>query len=541
MVLNFKDEQLCSTLNHVYSGLLPHDRYEPETFGMLFPTMQTVLPMESVRGIHYIFYVVFSKYNSLQTAVNSQSFKVNISRERFSNTLSFNLPDLILEPQLQVAEIMNEEGKSGDITIPSIQEEAMGVVYSKAMELYDECFDWRETYEDAMAHLVDLRDAIKMNIIETGMQMQRAIMSTGLKYGRRTYRGTAGWLDFSQQLVREVSELDAPTSEDLACEGLDILPRIETHHQEISSSLADYGIPQLDDRTPMLRHRLVVIVAKENTGKTQVVTHLIASLIMQGVKPYLACGETQTESMFMRIVSSYIYQRYGQYFGADCLDGAGFEELDDEDKQIVRSAKAKVASSGLILSNSLEYDNVLPTFTDAYRRGCEAFFVDHTQTLRGRKGRKISELVTMLALDCREFKREYPVYVCLTSQPSTNLKDILQKDQTKDIQQSPTAQSSTPSQEADELFILNSNDYYAKQNILQWIVFKRRDAPKPFPFFVKKLFHVASYQYDPNIQGGDSLNDDELGGFIQTVSTNLDDYSGYDKDDIDDLQPDFDS
>ena len=105
------------------------------------------------------------------------------------------------------------------------------------------------------------------------------------------------------------------------------------------------------------------------------------------------------------------------------------------------------------------------------------------------------------------------------SHPSTDLKDILQKEQTKDIRKSPTAQSSTPAQEADELFILSDTDYYQKQGILQWLVYKRRGAVKPPAFFIRKLFHVSSYEYDPNIQGGESLDAKSLEGFLNAAGS----------------------
>lgn len=379
-----------------------------------------------------------------------------------------------------------------------------------------------------MAYLINLKDSMKANIIDTGIQMQRAIISTGYKHGRKTYRGTTGWIEFSQQLVREVSELDASTNDDLVCDNLEMLSGIESQVVTMSEGIAEYGIPQLDDRTPMLHHRFVVLVAKENVGKTQCVTHMIASIIRAGGKPFFACGESQPNTMFLRIVSSYIYQEYGQYFTEADLVGEGLEMLDEEGRQIAQTAKARCASSGMIISNSLEYDNVMATFVRAFHNGCNAFFLDHSQSLRGRKGRPIGDLVTNLALDCREFKNGYPVFVCLTSQPSSNLKDLLQKDNSKEIQQSPTAQSSTPAQEADELFILHDNDYLRKQNLLQWIVYKRRGAPKPAPFYIKKLFHVASYMYDPNLQGVDSVELDELEGIMRNVNTStiIDDDDG---------------
>lgn len=522
MVLDFKDEQLCDHLNHVLSGLLPHDHYQPETFGLLYPAVSLVLPLKETRGLYFAMYTVFEKFFKLQSAMEEGTYQVNIARDRFIAALSNNLPDLILEPQMEVAEIMSEEGKPSDITIPTVQTDAMQVIFEKTMNLYDTCFDLEQSYEDSMAYIINLRDSMKANIIDTGIKMQRAIIATGYKYGGHTYRGTSGWIAFSQQLVREVSEVDAAMSDDLKCDNLEMLVDIERRNIAMAEGIAEYGIPQLDDRTPLLLHRFVVLVARENVGKTQVVTHLIASVIRAGGKPYFACGESQPNAMFLRVVSSYIYQEYGMYFNEVDLIGEGLESLDPEDRQIVQTAKARCASSGMIISNSLEYDNVTATFTRAHRDGCNAFFIDHSQSLRGRKGRKIGDLVTNLALDCREFKNNFPVYIMLTSHPSTNLKDILQKGSDKDFQQSPTAQSSAPSQEADELFILNDTDYYRKQNILQWIVNKRRGAPKPQPFFIKKLFHVAAYQYDPNIQGGDTMESSELDDTLSMINSNGD-------------------
>lgn len=536
MVLDFKDEQLCDHLNHVLSGLLPHESYQPSTFSLLYPALSTILPSTEARGLYFAFYTVLEKFFKLQSSMEAGAYQVNIARDRFATALTNNLPDLILEPHMQVSEIMSEEGKSGDITIPTVQNDAMQVVFEKTMNLYDTCYELGQTYEDAMAYIINLKDSMKANIIDTGIKMQRAIISTGYKYGRKNYRGTTGWVEFSQQLVREVSELDAITSDDLTCDNLEMLSSIERQTVAMSEGIAEYGIPQLDDRTPILPHRFVVLVARENVGKTQVVTHLIASVIRAGGRPYFACGESQPNVMFLRVVSSYIYQEYGLHFTEADLVGEGLNALSSEDFQIVQTAKARCASSGMVISNSLEYDNVTATFTRAFYNGCNAFFIDHSQSLRGRKGRKIGDLVTNLALDCREFKNNYPVYIFLTSHPSTNLKDILQKGIDKDFQQSPTAQSATPAQEADELFILNDTDYLRKQNLLQWIVYKRRGATKPAPFFIKKLFHVAAYLYDPNLQGGENVEAEEMDSIIRSIGTSSDKFDP----DADELQVDWD-
>lgn len=522
MYLDFQDDSLTDCLGDIISGLLPHSMYDPSTFSLLYPTLKTVLDTPDSRGLYYIFYTVFDKYMSLAASLPAGKFEIKITAERFTNALTNNLPDLILDPKTDVQTLMAEEGKSADITIPTVQDEIMGVVYAKAMALYEECYAKAKGYDDAMSRVVDLKDIVKANLITTGIGSQQVIMGTGLRRGRKFYVGPDGWLEFSQNLTREVAELDRADEGDLECNGLDLMTSLDTNNQELSTPLANYGIPQLDDLTPMLKHRLAVMVAKENTGKTQVCIHLIAKLIRSGVKPFFACGESPKGLMFNCIVSSYIYQEFGRFFEVPFISGEGYEQLSPDEQQIVNTAKARVASSGLVISNNLTYDAVVAKITHYYNKGCEAFFIDHTQSLRGRNGRKIGDLVTGLALDCRQLKNDYPIYICLTSQPSTSLKDLLQKDQTKDMHISPTAQSAAPSQEADELFILNETEYLKSQGLLAWITNKRRGAERPAPFYILKHFNVSAFEYDSKYQGVESVGEDVLDGLIGDLADDSD-------------------
>lgn len=520
MNLDFKDESLTECLSGVLSGLLPHENYTPETFGLLYPTLKTIIDTPDTRGLYFIFFTILDKYLNLSRSLPTGKFSVKLTKERFSNALENNLPDLILEPKTTVSLLMAEEGKNADITIPTVQQEVMGTLYEKCMALYDDCFVMAQDYEDACSRLVDLKDIIKANLIESGMGAQRVIMSTGLKEGRKFYRGPNGWLNYVQNLSREVAELEHAEEGDLECTGLDILQELDESNEELTSPLANYGIPQLDDLTPMLRHRLMVLVGKENTGKTRVILHLIASLIRAGVKPFFACGESPKSLMFNSIVSSYIYQEYGMFFETQFISGAGFEQLSADEQQVVSTAKARVASSGLVISKNLAYDTVVSKITHYYNHGCEAFFIDHTQSLRGRNGREIGALVNGLALDCRELKNEFPIYICLASQPSTGLKDLLQRDQTNDIHLSPTAQSAAPSQEADELFILNETEFLKTQGLLAWITYKRRGAAKPNVLYIRKRFNVSAFEYDPRDQGVNNVDGNTLDALVASITSN---------------------
>lgn len=517
MNLDFTDEELCKRLNNVISGLLPHENYLPENFTKLYPALHSVLLTEDSRGVYFAVFSVFDKYMSLALNFNTNDFKVNITRERFVAALENNLPDMILAPELELREILATEGKSADITIPTVQQEAMGIVFEKTMAVYDICFDLARTCEDAISELVPLKDCIVANVIESGLQTQRAIISVGAKVGRETYRGNNGWLEYSMRLAREVTGLSSEGTGALICDSLDVLDQIEAESKEMQEPIGEYGIPTIDDRTPMLKHRLMLLVALQNTGKTAFFTYWAASLVRKDVKTFFACGESQRSQIFLRVVSSYIFQEYGLYFEVSALSGPGFEELNDTNKQIVSVAKARVATSGLAIVDDLQYDTVQAEITKYSQDGYEAFFIDHTRSLRGAKGRPMGELVAGLALTCRELKKQFPIFIGLASQPSSALKDLMQKGEDLDAKVTVAASSSVPQEEADEVFILSRTEYLKKQGLVCFTTFKRRDGAIPAPVYLKTEYAVASFVFDAKYQGANTIDDSALGRMLERI------------------------
>lgn len=516
MFLDYQDEVLCECLNSVFSGLIPHHKYNNESFAVLYPLLKTVLDPKDARGLYHVFFTIFEKYNAMATMLPTGTFKISIDRERFSKALENNIPDFILEKQTMMDDLLAQEGKSADLSIPTVQSEAMGILYEKAMALYDECFDLEISHDDAIAKIIDLKDVIKANLIETGLANQRAIMSTGVRFGRKFYSGPLGWLEFTQQLCRELSELDSNSHGDLVCNGLDVLKSVDEKVEESNEALANYGIPQLDDFTPMLKHRLGVFVARENVGKTRTLVCLTAKLIQNNVKVLFCCGETTEDSIINSVISSYIYLEYGMYIESHQLAGDGYKELLPEDRQVVDTARARIAMSGLAVCTDLEYDNVTSKISYYVNMGYRAMFIDHTQSLRGRKNRSMSELVTGLALDCRELKNQYPIYIGVASHPSSDTKDLMQKQQLQGTQVSVTAQSAALSQEADEIFILNSTEYLANQGLLEWITHKRRGAESIKPVYILKRFNVSAFKYDPKYQGVSNVDEGTLDGLMSS-------------------------
>lgn len=71
--------------------------------------------------------------------------------------------------------------------------------------------------------------------------------------------------------------------------------------QDLLVPIADYGIPELDQYTPILRHRLVVVVGKENIGKTKFAIDKAVNVIMAGGKVAYMCGESVKASILQML------------------------------------------------------------------------------------------------------------------------------------------------------------------------------------------------------------------------------------------------
>lgn len=520
MQLDYRDSALNGVLNKILSGFLPHKNFSPDTFITLYAMITDRISDKEMRNIYHPFRYILHRYYLL--AIDS-GVVPEITEEKFKGALENIVFDMVSDKRTEMQMIMAEEGQTLDLTVPVYREQAAQTLYRKVLELYRECFALEVSSTDALGLFVELDEAIKRNFIDVTVANQQEILTNGLQVGRFFYQGGDGWLSYISSASKELSDFSSNSGKCLECVSYNNLIDIEAAMDSASEPLCDYGIPLLDDETPMLQNRLTVLIGKENIGKTKVMTSLVAKLLINGVKPYVATGETTTNLYFFQVLSSYIYQKYDLHIPPNMLTTKKIATLDKEDQQIVNASKYFIMNSGLVIDDLLTYDTVIPTFTKYYNHGCRAFFIDHSQSLKGRKGRMIGELVTSLAMDCREFKNTHPAYVCVLSHPSSEFKDILQKDpdKAKTLQISPTAQSSTLSTEADEIFILYETQKLIKEKLLGWITYKRR-GPKVDTIYIRKQFHVSAFLYDDRDQAGaDAIEMEELDAAFELYDESL--------------------
>lgn len=507
MRLDYSDNTFTSILNKILSGFLPHNNFNAEGFIQLYTALTQRIKENEMHGTYNVFRYILHRFYILSLDSNTVP---TITEDRFKGALETIVFDMVTDKNTDMYSLMAEDGESFDVSLPTSRDLAAQTLFAKTMQLYKECFSLQCSTEDALNSMVEFDEAIKRNYIDYTLICQQQILTTGLQLGRKFYHGGSGWLEYISSASKELSDFSNDSGKCLECNTYSDLTNIEKAMDRAAEPLTDYGIPNLDDETPILQHRLAVLIGRENVGKTKVMTHFVAKLIIDGVKPYIATGETTTYLYFFQVLSSYIYQKYSLHIPPNMLTEKNVKLLDKDEQQVVNTAKYFLMNSGMLIDDSLSYDTVIPTFVKYYNTGCRAFFIDHSQSLKGRAGRNINELVTSLALDCREFKNNYPVYVCVLSHPSAELKDILQKNPSKahSLQVSPTAQSSTLSIEADEIFILYETELLTKQQLLGWITYKRR-GPKIDTIFIRKMFHVSSFLYSEDDQAGANAGDVE--------------------------------
>ena len=112
--------------------------------------------------------------------------------------------------------------------------------------------------------------------------------------------------------------------------------------------------------------------------------------------------------------------------------------------------------------------------------------------------------------------------------PSVTAKDALTRG--KAITQSPTKDSQTLSNEADEVFILRDNETLQKQELLILQNYKRRDAARVLDdIYLRKRFEVSALIYDESQQALDSVMNLSRQQAIADLMADSDE-SGYDLD-----------
>ena len=137
-------------------------------------------------------------------------------------------------------------------------------------------------------------------------------MQNSYKVGRRRLRGYEDWLKYTAGVCAEVRQrLDSADA--ASSEAIDTMEGSMALLQDLKQSfipIADWGIPPLDNYTPILRHRLVVVVGQENIGKTKFAIDKAVNVMKAGGRVLYMCGETTKAKVYADIIVNYVYKTF---------------------------------------------------------------------------------------------------------------------------------------------------------------------------------------------------------------------------------------
>jgi hypothetical protein len=489
------DESLSQVLDQMISGMLPHANFDPKTYGTLLQNIFALIELEEFTLEYYVLLSSLLSINKLNSL--GRDYSPMLTRAAFEILLVNSADSLVRNPDVGMSAHLHTEGHPNDLGNPMILEEARQKLYERSMDLYDRSFNLALPGRESLSTVPAYREAFINSVSEVALNTQRLILDGSERVGRKLYSGARGWLEYSKMIANEViRRTSQEATQRVKLDDIAEATKMIDQLKELFDGLADYGIPMLDDETPMLKHRLVLLCGNEGAGKTTIMVDQVVRLLIAKRKTKVMCGETATPLLLARILSNYIYKVYGKH--ATTAHIGGRLEVRPDVQKCIQMALAEIVDSGLLeFIKQLSYDTFYDDLKAMYEEDpFDAILVDHTLALRGKGDER--ERLDKLAAQARDFKVDYPVFVELLSHLSVAAKMLVGKGKRPDG--SPTRGSSVLSNEADEIFVIIQNEVLKVQSLIALDIYKRRATPVLEPIILKIITTASAYEYKPEYQ-----------------------------------------
>lgn len=523
------DEALQTAVERIISGLLPHEGFEPELYGDLLNNLFKYIKLEEFQGEYYALLQTLDRFKSIKQAV--KGYTPALTKDILEATLESNIETLVSSYKVNIRRLLEDEGQDTNIEIEETFDIACNILATRTYDLFDRCMDLAISSSESVGYLQALEGEFVMHTANQSIIAQAKIFKEGIKVGRKKYKGPKDWLEYINIVQLEVKKrIVENDNKVLNIYDTNVAKELVEKIRESSIPLADYGLPPMDADTPMLRHRLVILVAQENVGKTTMSVEWANRVILNGHKVLYMTGENTYERFYVKQLSNFIYKKHG--YRITPSDIINPESLPDSIIRLINIATAEFSETKCMrLAKAFHYDTVYEELVAEYEKEpFDAVFMDHSYALLG--GTDWYERIGNLAVACRQFKNDYPVYMQVLSHTSSEaLKDIKAG---KKVGSAPTKGNASLAGEADEIFVLTRSELLDKQGLLSIQNYKRRDATLVYEnMIVKKQFDVSSFVWDDKYQTVANAMAQELDNINQVYALATGDFE-LDEEDADD-------
>lgn len=512
MYLDWNDEDFKDSLKNLISCALPHENYDASFYSEIVNKLTNLIHVDEMEITFRILCDCLSSLAKIHVSV--EGYVPVLERDNFDDIISHSFDEFISNHTNQVQKFMSERGVDFDYAIPEKVQDAKAMLYNEVMALYDDCFSRGVSSNQYPPVYLALKSAFKTNATAYSLQSAFKVMNEGLYYNRKMLKGSDGYTEYMTSFLSEFKARMDDTEETFGViDSIDKVHKIREMNKVQTSRICDYGIPNVDDYTPMLRSRLQVVVAPVNTGKTSIMCYIAAKLIKEGKKVAIWTGESPFNVIYNSIISSYIKLKYGYFITASQVSGS--QECEPEAQEIINKACIDVYKSQCLAPiDSLHYESVVDDLKAAYDKfKFDVVIVDHSYTLLSEKNSRLTmqDKISSLAVGLRNFKRMYPVDVIVSSHPSTDAEMDIKKFGYIKPSTGSTKGSNDLDKEADEVFVLISNETLIKSNLVEFYTKKRRGATPHYGKTLLKFYRQFSYfEYSDELQDDvDKVDKDE--------------------------------
>lgn len=517
-----KNEDLQGTVKKFISALLPHQDYDSTEFLTVLRLLFKYIHLDEFEMEYYFILQALDQLGKIKSV--HSDFVPELSQSIFEELLETQIDSVIDRPELGVVEWLEYEGMDFNLQNEVVREETCQKVCQRCIDLYEEAFSLAVPTARIANYEPELKAVFEGCICVQNINTQVEIVRGRTRIGRRWYSGFDDWREYSLQALVEVNNRldDAGNGQTLALDSFESSNRILEELKESYEPIANWGIPELDNYTPILKHRYVVVVANENVGKTHFAVDKTVNVMLAGGKVVYMCGESTKAAIYQMVLRNYVWKKYGVMLEVEHLLAP--EDCPKDIECIIKMSVLEVVQEcRLILQDAFSYKTVGTEIESLYSEyKFDMLVIDHSFALKGSVGDgSLQAKGSALSGQLLAFKRSHPVTVLLTSHMSVRAKDLSERG--KSVTTSSTKGSSDFGNDADEVFQLETDAVLRKQSLLKLMVLKRRGPAVPDPVMLTTKFEVSALVYDKNKQAADvqlSLKKSEA---LAAIADDLDD------------------
>lgn len=491
-----RSEDLQGTIKKFISALLPTEVFEPKFFGTILQTLFKYVHLDEFEMEYYLLLKALSEYGKI--ASNFPDYVPKLDATEFDSLVEKSIAEAITRPELGVKEWREWEGFNSNLDNEIVREECCQLVCQRCSDLYEECFSLAVPSAEVLGAEVELAEVFKQEASLQLINTQAAILRGSERIGRKLYSGAEDSLKYCEIAITEIRNRTT-TGQQSNVITLDSLERVNYVLNEtkiIFDKIADWGIPPLDKGTPILRHRLVVVVGDEGTGKTHFAIDKAVNVVLAGKKVLYMCGETKPGKIYYLLLKNYIWKKFGVIVRSE--DILYPDDCPPDIAKVIKIAILETVNGGSFsFAEAFSYNTLDSEMQAKYDENkFDLVVIDHSMALKGTVGDgSMHTKVSTLSEACLSFKNRNPVCVLVCSHTSTASKTLLAKGESPT--NSTTKGSNDLSADADEVFTLSPNPSLDKQGLIKFINSKRRDFSRLVdPILLRKMFEVSAFIYD---------------------------------------------